>query len=86
MHATQNKQTSKLIPLFRFYSPDIFICPIVATAIVTKNEALLWTDARYWIQAEQQMDCNWLLMKEGTIDEERDPNDPGMENVFFSLF
>ena len=33
-----------------------FFPPIVATAIVTKNEALLWTDAQYWIQADQQID------------------------------
>ena len=44
---------------------------------MTLDKALLWTDERYWIVAEQQMDCNWELMKEGTIDEERDPNDPG---------
>src|SRR5665811_1269004 len=34
-------------------------------AIVTQNEALLWTDARYYIQADQQMDDNWSFMKDG---------------------
>lgn len=35
------------------------------TVLVTANEALLWTDARYFIQAEEQMDDNWTLMKDG---------------------
>lgn len=34
-------------------------------AVITANEALLWTDARYFIQAEEQMDDNWTLMKDG---------------------
>ena len=37
------------------------------TAIVTAKEALLWTDARYYLQAEAQMDDNWTLMKEGQL-------------------
>jgi len=35
------------------------------TAIVTANEALLWTDGRYFLQAEKQLDSNWTLMKSG---------------------
>ncbi|KAK2715805.1 hypothetical protein QYM36_010389, partial [Artemia franciscana] len=35
------------------------------TAVVTLTEAALWTDGRYFLQADQQMDCNWLLMKQG---------------------
>jgi len=35
------------------------------TAIVTSKDALLWTDGRYFLQASQQMDDNWTLMKEG---------------------
>lgn len=35
------------------------------TAIVTQKEALLWTDGRYYQQAEQQLDENWTLMKDG---------------------
>ncbi|RZC33721.1 Peptidase M24 and/or Creatinase N domain containing protein [Asbolus verrucosus] len=35
------------------------------TAIVTEKEALLWTDGRYFVQASQQLDSNWTLMKEG---------------------
>lgn len=34
------------------------------TAVVTMGKAGLWTDSRYWTQAEQQMDCNWELHKE----------------------
>ena len=35
------------------------------TAIVTDKYALLWTDCRYFLQAESQMDENWTLMKDG---------------------
>ncbi|XP_066586300.1 xaa-Pro aminopeptidase 1 isoform X2 [Prorops nasuta] len=35
------------------------------TAVVTLDKAALWTDGRYHLQADQQLDCNWLLMKEG---------------------
>lgn len=34
------------------------------TAVVTVEKAAVWTDSRYWIQAERQMDCNWELNKE----------------------
>uniref|UniRef100_A0A8D0T5J3 Xaa-Pro aminopeptidase 2 n=1 Tax=Sus scrofa TaxID=9823 RepID=A0A8D0T5J3_PIG len=33
-------------------------------AVVTERKAALWTDSRYWTQAERQMDCNWELHKE----------------------
>ncbi|XP_057574285.1 xaa-Pro aminopeptidase 2 [Hippopotamus amphibius kiboko] len=33
-------------------------------AVVTTGKAALWTDSRYWTQAERQMDCNWELHKE----------------------
>ncbi|XP_030058638.1 LOW QUALITY PROTEIN: xaa-Pro aminopeptidase 1-like [Microcaecilia unicolor] len=35
------------------------------TAIVTEQHAALWTDGRYFLQAAQQMDSNWTLMKMG---------------------
>ncbi|XP_067272269.1 xaa-Pro aminopeptidase 1 isoform X1 [Pseudorasbora parva] len=35
------------------------------TAIVTEQHAALWTDGRYFLQACQQMDNNWTLMKMG---------------------
>ncbi|XP_072376847.1 xaa-Pro aminopeptidase ApepP [Diabrotica undecimpunctata] len=35
------------------------------TAIITDKEALLWTDGRYYLQASEQLDSNWVLMKEG---------------------
>ncbi|XP_076251360.1 xaa-Pro aminopeptidase ApepP-like isoform X1 [Rhynchophorus ferrugineus] len=34
-------------------------------AIITMNKAALWTDGRYHLQADEQIDCNWLLMREG---------------------
>ena len=42
------------------------------TALVTGTNALLWTDGRYFIQADAQMDENWTLMKIGQ---------PGTTNV-----
>ncbi|KAI0294854.1 Creatinase/aminopeptidase [Multifurca ochricompacta] len=38
------------------------------TAIVTKEKAYLFTDGRYFLQAEQQLDKNWTLMKQGLPD------------------
>ncbi|KAK4416527.1 Aminopeptidase P1 [Sesamum alatum] len=34
-------------------------------ALVTANEALLWTDGRYFLQAEQQLSKQWKLMRMG---------------------
>ncbi|KAK7869481.1 hypothetical protein R5R35_008195 [Gryllus longicercus] len=34
-------------------------------AVVTLDAAALWTDSRYYLQAERQLDCNWLLMRSG---------------------
>ncbi|XP_022832351.1 xaa-Pro aminopeptidase ApepP-like [Spodoptera litura] len=36
------------------------------TALVTANEALVWTDARYWTQFEEEVDGTlWKLMRQG---------------------
>ncbi|CAF1081434.1 unnamed protein product [Rotaria magnacalcarata] len=36
------------------------------TAVVTLDSAALWTDGRYWTQAEDELDCrNWYLMRQG---------------------
>ncbi|GBE89160.1 Probable Xaa-Pro aminopeptidase [Sparassis crispa] len=37
-------------------------------AIVTSRDAFLFTDGRYFLQAEQQLDKNWTLMKQGLPD------------------
>ncbi|XP_020295575.1 xaa-Pro aminopeptidase 1-like isoform X2 [Pseudomyrmex gracilis] len=37
-------------------------------ALVTIDKAIFWTDGRYHIQADHQLDCNWILMKEGEHD------------------
>ncbi|XP_012539171.1 xaa-Pro aminopeptidase 1 isoform X1 [Monomorium pharaonis] len=37
-------------------------------AIVTTDKAILWTDGRYHVQANHQLDCNWILMKRGEHD------------------
>eukprot|EP00116_Pleurobrachia_bachei_P003216 sb/3463478/ len=33
------------------------------TAVVLQDKALMWTDGRYFLQAEKEMDENWSLMK-----------------------
>lgn len=33
--------------------------------ITTKREAALWTDGRYFLQADVQLSCDWLLMRMG---------------------
>ena len=38
------------------------------TAIVTSEHAALWTDGRYFLQAQAQLDPNWTLMKSGLPD------------------
>lgn len=48
-----------------FFCMYVFI--IIGTAIVTEQHAALWTDGRYFLQASQQMDNNWTLMKMGTV-------------------
>ena len=35
------------------------------TALITQQSALLWTDGRYYLQASQELDANWQLMKDG---------------------
>lgn len=37
-------------------------------AVVTLKDAFLFTDGRYFLQAEQQLDKNWTLMKQGLPD------------------
>ncbi|XP_010531181.1 PREDICTED: probable Xaa-Pro aminopeptidase P [Tarenaya hassleriana] len=34
-------------------------------ALITKNEALLWTDGRYFLQATEQLSDEWRLMRMG---------------------
>ena len=43
----------------------VHVCVCVGVAVVTLSEALLWTDGRYHLQASQQLDHNWTLMKQG---------------------
>lgn len=34
-------------------------------AVVTISKQALWTDGRYFIEAENTLDCNWILMRDG---------------------
>ena len=35
------------------------------TAVITKDKALLWTDGRYFLQAEKELSKSWTLMRMG---------------------
>ncbi|XP_020580003.1 probable Xaa-Pro aminopeptidase P isoform X2 [Phalaenopsis equestris] len=37
------------------------------TAVVTKDMAALWTDGRYFLQAEKQLGRDWTLMRSGNL-------------------
>ena len=41
---------------------------LAGTVVVTENQALLWTDGRYYLQAAEEIDSNWILMKAGLPD------------------
>lgn len=51
------------------------------TAVITTNNAALWTDGRYFLQADQQLDCNWILMRTGIINTQLK-----LFYIFFSFF
>ncbi|KAJ8315804.1 hypothetical protein KUTeg_007954 [Tegillarca granosa] len=36
-------------------------------AVVFRDKAAFWTDGRYFLQAEDQLDCNWILMKQDEV-------------------
>ncbi len=38
---------------------------LLGTAVITDRDALMWTDGRYFLQAEEEMDENWTLMRDG---------------------
>ncbi|NXK00419.1 XPP2 aminopeptidase, partial [Corythaixoides concolor] len=38
------------------------------TGVVTQDKAALWTDSRYWTQAERELDCNWELQRTTSIE------------------
>ncbi|XP_033646170.1 xaa-Pro aminopeptidase 1-like [Asterias rubens] len=47
-----------------------YICGLSGSAgyvIVTLTEAYIWTDGRYFVQAERELDCNWTLMKQAEL-------------------
>ncbi|KAK4802914.1 hypothetical protein SAY86_001117 [Trapa natans] len=37
------------------------------TAVITKDKAALWTDGRYFLQAEKQLSSSWTLMRAGNV-------------------
>lgn len=35
------------------------------TAVITEHKAALWTNGPYLLQADDELNCDWLLMREG---------------------
>ncbi|KAF9455530.1 peptidase M24, structural domain-containing protein [Collybia nuda] len=44
----------------------------VGEAVVTMSKAYLITDHQYWLQAREQLDLNWTLVKAGAIGQPKD--------------
>mmetsp|Transcript_2766 Transcript_2766/g.3846 ORF Transcript_2766/g.3846 Transcript_2766/m.3846 type:complete len:622 (+) Transcript_2766:63-1928(+) len=38
------------------------------TVVITKTKKLLWTDGRYFLQSEKELDSSWKIMKHGVKD------------------
>lgn len=62
--------TNTFFPFFSNHELGIMLraddAYFLGTAIVTiNNGSALWTDGRYFLQAEMQLDCNWILQKYG---------------------
>lgn len=34
-------------------------------AVITEKKSALWTDGPHYLQADDQLNCDWLLMREG---------------------
>ena len=52
--------------------------------MITEKEALLWTDGRYFAQAEKELDsASWKLMRDGTKDVLSIPNWLSRVNILF---
>ena len=70
LHASA--RSSRLTAPPRILSSQVWhLAPLAAvlsfsgTAVVTQTKAAVWTDSRYWVQAERQMDCSWELERDG---------------------
>lgn len=56
---------SSIIRSFQCAHHILLLELLAGTAIVTETKAALWTDGRYHLQAEKQLDSNWTLMRDG---------------------
>jgi hypothetical protein len=60
-------------------------------AIVSRNSAYLVTDSRYWLQAQDQLDPNWILVQAGGVNGPKDwieflvVRAPSLLNAFQSI-
>jgi Xaa-Pro aminopeptidase len=74
MRLTLGTPSSFFLPLWRAeYVPDAYkrrafltgFTGSAGTAVVTADQALLWTDSRYWNEAGLQLSADWTLQKAG---------------------
>lgn len=62
MHGLQSEYVSTADMRLQYISGFSGSWGIVA---VTMEQQAVWVDGRYFLQADDQLDCNWLLMKTG---------------------
>ena len=55
-------------------------------AIISKSSAYLITDSRYWLQAQEQLDENWTLIRAGSNGGPKDWIEWIVVSIFFFLF
>lgn len=67
--STDNHQSEYPAPYFARRAFISFFDGSAGTAVITKDSAHLWTDGRYFLQAEKQLDAScWTLMRSGLSD------------------
>lgn len=81
-HATRDASLFRgMLHVFSSTSPQhkglltLLICRFTGSAgqaIVSKTSAYLITDSRYWLQAEDELDENWHLIRAPMVDGYRD--------------
>nr|XP_042909521.1 xaa-Pro aminopeptidase 1 isoform X2 [Parasteatoda tepidariorum] len=62
---TDAHQSEYLVPCDRRRAFISGFTGTTGTAVITENHASLWTERRYFQQADKQLDNNWTLLKEG---------------------
>ncbi|EFJ37374.1 hypothetical protein SELMODRAFT_403651 [Selaginella moellendorffii] len=63
-NARKNVNDKEFVPLTGAYAE---FTGSAGTAVITMEKAALWTDGRYYLQAENQLGLEWTLMRGGSV-------------------